>query len=182
MWVLDYKESWAPKNWCFWTVVLEKTLESPLDYREIQPVHSKRNQSLIFIGRPDFWSWNSNSLATWCKELTYLKRPWYWERLKAGGERCDRGWDGWMASLAQWTWVWLNSWNWWWTGRPGVLHSMLSQRGGHEWVTELNWGHEQRIFQWRHRDNQQVHEEMLNITNNQRNANQNHSEILSYTT
>ena len=86
MWELDYKESWAPKNWCFWTVVLEKTIESPLDYREIQPVHPKRNQYLIFIGRPDCWSWNSNSLAAWCKELTHWKRPWCWERFKVGGK------------------------------------------------------------------------------------------------
>ena len=67
------------------------------------------------------WSWNSNTLATWCEELTYWKRPWCWERLRAGGEGDDRGWDGWMASLTQWTWVWVNSWSWWWTGRPGVL-------------------------------------------------------------
>ena len=70
------------------------------------------------------WSWNSNTLATWCKELTHLKRPWCWERLKAGGEGDDRGWDGWMASPTQWTWVWVNSGSWWWTGRPGVLRSM----------------------------------------------------------
>ena len=77
---LDYKESWAPKNWCFWTVVLENTLKSPLDCKEIQPAHPKGNQSWIFIG-----SWNSNTLATWCKGLTHLKRPWCWERFKAGG-------------------------------------------------------------------------------------------------
>ena len=63
------------------------------------------------------WVWNANTLATWCKELIHLKRPQYWERLKAGGEGDDRGWDGWMASLTQWTWVWLNSRSWWWTGR-----------------------------------------------------------------
>ena len=85
------------------------------------------------------WSWNSNTLATWCKELTHLKRPWYWERLKAGGEGNDRGWDGWMASPTQWTWVWASSGSWWWTGRPGVLQSVGSQRVGHDWVTELNW-------------------------------------------
>ena len=83
------------------------------------------------------WSWNSNTLATWCKELNHLKRPWYWERLKAGGEGDDREWDGWMASRSQWTWVWINSWSWWWTGRPGVLHSMGSQRVGQDWATEL---------------------------------------------
>ena len=83
------------------------------------------------------WSWNSNTLATWCKELNHLKRPWYWERLKAGGKGDDREWDGWMASRSQWTWVWINSWSWWWTGRPGVLHSMGSQRVGQDWATEL---------------------------------------------
>ena len=84
------------------------------------------------------WSWNSNILATWCKELTHWKRPWCWERLKVGGEGDDRGWDGWMASPTQWTWVWISSGSWWWTGRPGVLQSMGLQRVGHDWVTELN--------------------------------------------
>ena len=73
------------------------------------------------------WSWNSTTLATWCEELTYLKRPWCWERLKVGGEGDDRGWDGWMASLTRWTWVWVNSGSWWWTGRPSVLQPMGSQ-------------------------------------------------------
>ena len=82
------------------------------------------------------WSWNSNTLATWCKELTHLEIPWCWERLKAGGEGDDRGRDGWMASLTQQTWVWVNSRSWWWTGRPGVLWFMGSQRVGHDWVTE----------------------------------------------
>ena len=85
------------------------------------------------------WSWNSNTLATWCEQLTHLKRPWCWERLRAGGEGDDRGWDGWMASPTQWAWVWVNSGSWWWTGRPGVLWFMGSQRVGHNWVTELNW-------------------------------------------
>ena len=76
---------------------------------------------------------------TWCKELTHLKRPWCWERLKAGGEGDDRGWDGCMASLTRWTWVWVRSRSWWWTGRPGVLQSMGLQRVGHVWMTELNW-------------------------------------------
>ena len=67
------------------------------------------------------WSWNSNTLATLCEELTHLKRPCCWERLKVGGEGDDRGWDGWMASRTQWTWVWVNSGSWWWTGRSGVL-------------------------------------------------------------
>ena len=84
------------------------------------------------------WSWNSNTLATWWDELTHLKRPWCWERLKAGGEGDDWGWDGWMASPTRWTWVWVNSGSWWWTGRPGVLRKE-SQRVGHDWATELNW-------------------------------------------
>ena len=115
--VLD-KESWVPKNWRFWTVVLEKTLESLLDCKEIQPVHPKGNQSWIFIGRTDAdWSWNSKTSATWCEELIHWKRPWCWERLKAGGEGDNRGWDSWMASLTQWTWVWTCSRRWWRTGK-----------------------------------------------------------------
>ena len=127
---LDCEESWAPKNWCFWAVVLEKTLESPLDCKEIQSVHPKGNQS---------WDFNSNILATSCEELTHWKRPWCWEGLGAGGEGDDRGWDGWMASPTWWTWVWVNSGSWWWTGRPGVLRFMGSHRVRHNWVTELNW-------------------------------------------
>ena len=133
MWELDYKESWVQKNWCFWTVVLEKTLESPLDSKAIQPVHPKGNQSWIFIGRTDAKA--ETPLATWCKEQTHWKRPWHRERLKVGREGDDRGWHGWMALPTQWTWVWVNSGIWWWTGRPGVLQSMGSQRVGHNWAT-----------------------------------------------
>ena len=86
-----------------------------------------------------YWSWNSSTLATWCKELTHWKRPWCWERLKAGGEGDDRGWDGWMASPTQWTWVWASSKSWWWTGKPGMLQSMGSQRVRQDWATELKW-------------------------------------------
>ena len=121
MWVLDYKESWALKNWYFWTVVLEKTLESPLDCKEIQPVHPKGDQSWIFIARTNA---ETQILTTWCKELTHWKKPWCWERLKVGGEGDDRGWDGWMASLTQWTWVWASFKTLWWTGKVGVLQSM----------------------------------------------------------
>ena len=111
MWALHYKESWAPKNRCcawIWTVVLEKTLESPLDCKEFQPVHPKGNQSWIFIGRAmlklklqyfGHLMWRTGSF-----EKTLM-----WERLKAGGEGDDRGWDGWMASLTRWTWVWVSS-------------------------------------------------------------------------
>ena len=134
MWELDYKESWAPKNWCFWTVVLEKTLESPLDCKEIQPVHAKGNQSW----KDWCWSWNSSTLATWCEELTPLKRPWCWERLRAGKGN-NRGWSGWMASPTEWTWIWVNSGTWWGTGRPDVLRFLGSQKVGHDWAAELNW-------------------------------------------
>ena len=85
------------------------------------------------------WSWSSSTLATSCEELTHWKRLWCWEGLGAVGERDDWGWDGWTASRTRWTWVWVNSGRWWWTGRPGVLRFMGSQRVGHDWATELNW-------------------------------------------
>ena len=138
MWELDYKEGWAPKNWCFWTVVLEKTLKSPLDCKEIQPVYPKGDQSWIFTGRTDA---ETETPIHWPPD----EKNWFiwkdrcWERLKAGGEQDERGWDGWMASPTQWTWVWINSRSWWWTGKPGVLQSMGSQRVRHDWATELNW-------------------------------------------
>ena len=84
------------------------------------------------------WGWNSSTLAISYEELTHWKRPWCWEGLGAGGEGDDRGWDGWMASPTWWTRVWVNSGSWWWTGRPGVLWFMESQRGRHYWATELN--------------------------------------------
>ena len=138
MWELDCEESWAPKNWCFWTVELEKTLQSPLDCKEIQPVHPNGDQSWVFIGRTDVEAETPITTATWYEELTHLKRPWCREGLGAGGEGDDRGWDGWMASPTRWTWVWVNSRSWWWTGKPGVLQSMGSQRVRHNWATELN--------------------------------------------
>ena len=123
MWELDHKQSWAPKNWCFWTAVLEKTLESPLDCKEIQPVHLKINQSWIFIGRTDaeaetpiLWPPDAKNWLMW--------KDWCWERLKAGGE----GDNGWMDLVAWWTRVWVSSRSWWWTGMPGMLQSMGSQR------------------------------------------------------
>ena len=138
MWESDYKESWGMKNWCFWTVVLEKTLESPLDCKEIQQVHPKGNQTWVFIGRTDtevetpiFWPPDAKSWLVW--------KDWCWKRLKAGGEGDDRGWDGLMASPIQWTWIWVNSRSWWWIGRPDVLQSMGLQRVRHDWATELNW-------------------------------------------
>ena len=124
MWELDYKESWALKNWCFWIVVLEKTLESPLDCKMIHPVHPKGNQSWIFIGRTD--------------AEAETPRPWSWERSKVGWEGDDRGWDGWMASPTQWRWAWVNSRSWWWTGRPACCSPWV-RRVEHDWATELNW-------------------------------------------
>ena len=104
------------------------------------PTSPSYRKSVLNIHWKDWcWSWNSNTFTTWYKELTYLKRPSCWERLKVGGEGNNRGWDGWMASPTQWTWAWVNSRSWWWTGRPGMLQSMGSQRVGHDWVTELNW-------------------------------------------
>ena len=104
------------------------------------PTSPSQRKSVLNIHWKDWcWSWNSNTLATWCKELTHLQRPWCWERLKVGREGNNRGWDGWMASLTQWSWVWVNSGSWWWTERPGMLQSMGLQRIGHDWVTGLNW-------------------------------------------
>ena len=108
--------------------------------KEIKPVNSKGNQPWLFIERTDAEAEAPIlTLATWCEEVTHLKRPWCWERLKAGGKGGDRGWAGWMASLTQWTWVWTSSGSWWRTGKPGVLQSMGSQRVGYDWATELNW-------------------------------------------
>ena len=137
MWEVDHKEGWVLKNWCSWTVVLEKTPESPLDCKGIQPVHPKGNQSWIFIGRTDAEAeapfghlmWRANSL-----EKTLML-----ESLKAGGEGDNRGWDGWMASLTQWIWIWANSGRWWW--KPGVLQSTGSQRVGHDWESEPQHHH-----------------------------------------
>ena len=134
---VDHKESWVPKNWCFWTVVWRRFLRVPWTAR-------RSNQSILKEISPGYSLEGlmlklKNTLATWCEELTHLKRSWCWERLKAGGEGDDRGWDGWMASLTQRTWVWVNSGSCWWTGKPGMLQSMVSQRVGHNWATELNW-------------------------------------------
>ena len=101
------------------------------------PTSPSWRRSVLGVHWKDWcWSWHSNTLDTWCKELTHWKRPWCWERLKARGEGDSIGWDGWMASLTQWTWV---SRNWGCTGRPGVLQSMGLKRVGHDWATELNW-------------------------------------------
>ena len=104
------------------------------------PTSPSQRKSVLNIHWKEWcWSWSFNNLATWCKELTHWKRPWCWERLKVGGEGDDRGWDGWMESLSWGTWIWISSGSSWWTGKPGVLQSMGSQRVRHDWVTELNW-------------------------------------------
>ena len=136
MWELDYEESWAPKNWCFWTVVLEKTFESPLDCKKIQPVHPKGDQSWLFFGRTDA---KAETPILWppdAKNWLTGKDP---DAGKDWGQE-EKGTieDEMAGSPTQWTWVWLDSESWWWTGRPGVLQSMGSQRVRHNWVTELN--------------------------------------------
>ena len=131
MWELDYKESWAPKNWCFWTVVWRILLRVPWTAR-------RSNQSLIREINPEYsleglmLKLKLQYFGPWCEELTHWKRPWCWERLVVRGKEDDRGWDGWMVLPTQWAWVWVNSWSWWWTGRPGVLQSMESQRVWHD--------------------------------------------------
>ena len=125
MWELVYKESWALKNLCFWTVVLEKTLESPLDCKEIQPVHPKGGQSWVFIGRTDveaetpiFWPPDVKKWLIW--KDPDAGKDWRWEEKGTTEDEMVR----WMT---QWTWIWVNSGSWWWTGRPSVLQSMGSQ-------------------------------------------------------
>ena len=135
MWELDHKEGWVPNKLWFWTVVFEKTLKSPLDCKEIKLIHPKGNQSWILIGRTDaeaegpiLWPPDSNSWLT--RKGPDAGKDWRQE------EGDDGGWDGWMASLTQWTWVWASSRRWWRTGKPGVLQSIGSQRIRHDWVTE----------------------------------------------
>ena len=135
---LNYEESWAPKNWCFWTVVLQKTLES-LGLQE------RSNQSILKEISPEC-SLEGLRLKLKLQYFGHLmrradsfKKTLMLEGLKVGGEGEDRGWDGWMASPTQWTWVWINSRSWWWTDMPGVLWSMGLQRVRHDWATKLNW-------------------------------------------
>ena len=135
MWELDHKESWAPTLRTLLRVPWTARRSNQSILKEISPEYSLEGLTLKL---------KLQYLATWCEGLTHLKRPWCWERLKAGGEEDNRGWDGRMASPTQWTWVWVNSGSWWWTGRPGMLQSMGSQRVGHDWMTELNW--EQYIY------------------------------------
>ena len=117
--------------------MLENTLDSPLDCKEIQRVHPKGDQSWILILRTDT---EAEAPILWPLDVKnwHWKRPWCWERLKAGGGGDNRGWHGWMASLIWWTWVWASSGSWWWTGKPDVCSPWGSQRVGHDWTTKLN--------------------------------------------
>ena len=139
MWELDYKESWATKNWWFLNCGVGEDSWESLGWQGV-PISPFERRSVLGVHWKDWcWSWSSNILATWCEELTHWKRPWCWKRLRAGGEGNNRGWASWMASLSQWTWVWVNSRSWWLTGRPAVLWFMGLQRVGHDWATQLNW-------------------------------------------
>ena len=136
MWELDYKESWALKNWCFWTVMLEKTLESPLDCKEIQPILPKGDQSWVFIGRTDVEAETPILWPPLVKSWLIGKDPDAgkdWGQEEKGTTEEMVGWHHWPT---RWTWVWVNSRGWWWTGRPGVLQFMGSQRVRHDWATE----------------------------------------------
>ena len=145
--VMDRCERWTTKKaehrridafelWCWRRLLripwIERGSNQSLQRKSVLNIHWKDR----------CWSWSSNTLATWCKEPTHWKRPWCWDRLKAG-EEGDRGWDGWMASLTQWTWVWASSRRSWRTGKPGRLQSFGSQRVKHDWTTTTtnkNWG------------------------------------------
>ena len=140
MWELDCEEAWVPKNWCFWTVVLEKTLESPLDCKEIQPVHSEGDQPWISLERM-MLKLKLQYFGHLMRRVDSLKKTLM---LGGIGGRRRKGWqrmrwlDGIMDISVWWTWVWVNSGRWWWTERPGVLRFMGLQRVGHDWATELN--------------------------------------------
>ena len=134
MWELDHKEGWMLKTWCFQAVMLEKTFENPLNFKEIKPVNPKGNQSWIFIGRTDAEAEVPILCPPDGKSRLTGKNPdaWkYWRQEEKWDTRCD----GWMASLTQWTWVWARTRRWW-TGKPGVLQSMESQRVRQDWATE----------------------------------------------
>ena len=134
MWELDYKKNCMLKNWCFWDVVLEKTLESPLGSRSNQYILKEISSEYSLEGL-----------------MLKLKLQYFghlMQRIEAGGEGDNRRWDCWMASLTQWTWVWVNSRSWWWSGRPGMLQSMGWRVGNNE-ATKLNWLTEwQTLFSW----------------------------------
>ena len=136
MWKLDCEETWAPKNWCFWTVMLEKTLESPLDYKEIQPVHSKGDQSWVFFGRTESKAetpilWPPHVKSWVIGENSDARRDW-------GQEEKGRQRMGWLGGITdQLVWVWVNSGCWWWIGRPDVLNSWVHKEL--DTTEQLNW-------------------------------------------
>ena len=138
MWELDHKERRAPKSWCFWNVVLEKTLEILWTAR-------RANQSVLKEISPEYslegliLNLKLQYFGHLMQRTDSLERLWCWERLKAGREGDDRGLDGWMTSATLWTWVWASSRSWWWTGKPGALQSMGLQRVKYNWLTKLNW-------------------------------------------
>ena len=146
-WTVKKAECWridAFELWCW-----RRLLRVPWTARRANQSILKR--SVLGVHWRDWcWSWNSNILAISCEELTHWKRPWCWEGLRAGGEGDDRGWDGWIAWLTRWTWFWVNSRSWWWTGRPGMLWFMWSLRFGHNSVTEMNWTE----LNWTSKDNE----------------------------
>ena len=135
MWELDYKETqcWRIDAFALWC--WRRLLRVPWTARRSN--QSILKKSVLNVHWKDWcWSWNPNTSATWWEELTHLKRTWCWERLKLEKGMTEDEMVGWHHQL---TWVWVNSRSWWWTGRPGVLQSMESQRVGHDWATELNW-------------------------------------------
>ena len=140
MWELDYEESWALKNWCFWTVVLEKTLESSLDCKEIQPVHSKGDQPWVFFGRNDAKAetpvlWPPHAESWFIGKDSDAGKDWGQEEKRTTEDEMA-GWHHW-PSLTRWTWTWMNSRRWWWTGRPGMLWFMELQES--DTTEQLNW-------------------------------------------
>ena len=142
--VRDHKEGWPLKNWCFWAVVLERTLESPMDCKKIKSVNPKGNQFLILIGRTD-----TEAPILWPLHVKsqLIRKDSCWERLNTG-EGGDRGWDGWMASLTQWTCVWASSRRWWRIDKPGILQSVGSRRVRHNWATEQQQQHVLLLHMW----------------------------------
>ena len=138
MWELEYKKKLNAKEFMLLNCGGGEDCWESLGLQG-DPTSTFWRSALEFLWKKWCLSWNSSTLATSCEELTHWKRLWCWEALGAGGEGDDRGWDGWMASLTRWMWVWVNSGSWWWMGRPGVLRFLGSQRVGHDWATELNW-------------------------------------------
>ena len=153
-WTIKKAESWridAFDLWC-WRRLLRVPWTTRISTQSIL-----KEISHEYHWKDWCWSWNSNTLSTWSEELTHLKIPWSWERLKAGGEGYERGWGGWIASLTQWTWVWVNSGSWWWIGRPGVLQSMEFQKS--DMTDLLKNGTEQPLWrtEWRFLKKLEIH-------------------------